>query len=279
MRRTRSTRASSRHITSVTPPQAAGTSARRQIRQGRPTRSALQRTPAAQAGGVGKTFRDLTDVVAELSAQVKVRNLLLNAELRFASVIRAIKRQVGDNPTAPPIEFLAREQVALRKQVHLHRKAVERTITSLVRELPVWPWWQRHRGLGDIGLGLLIGVTGDLHRFPTVAKVWKYLSLHVVNGRAAHAVRGAGAKEQQYVKPRRTLVYKIGNALLSHNRDGEYRKRYLERKAMELERLPEDVKTRKRWAHRRAHRYVEKMLLRDLWREWRAATTQTEVQP
>jgi hypothetical protein len=60
-------------------------------------------------------------------------------------------------------------------------------------------------------------------------------------------------------------VWTIGDALIKGNRDG-YRRLYLERKALEAERPEVETKMH---AHRRAQRYMEKRLLRDLWREWR----------
>jgi hypothetical protein len=72
--------------------------------------------------------------------------------------------------------------------------------------------------------------------------------------------------EHCYSRQRRSRMWNIGDTLIKGNRDGDYRTAYLERKDYELQRDP-DMQPIK--AHRRAQRYMEKRLLRDLWQAWR----------
>lgn len=69
-----------------------------------------------------------------------------------------------------------------------------------------------------------------------------------------------------YNRQRRSRMWNIGDALIKSNRDGRYRTIYLARKEYEITRDPEMQPIK---AHRRAQRYMEKRLLRDLWRAWR----------
>jgi hypothetical protein len=71
-------------------------------------------------------------------------------------------------------------------------------------------------------------------------------------------------------------MWNIGDALIKGNRAGKYRTFYLRRKEYELQRDPE-MKPIK--AHRRAQRYMEKRLLRDLWRAWRRTGVATAARP
>lgn len=59
-------------------------------------------------------------------------------------------------------------------------------------------------------------------------------------------------------------MFVIGEALIK--KQNRYRALYLERKVIEEQKAPSGSKLL--W-HRRAHRYMEKRLLRDLWSAWR----------
>jgi hypothetical protein len=78
------------------------------------------------------------------------------------------------------------------------------------------------------------------------------------------------AVEHGYDAERRSVVWSLGEAVVKVGGDGPYRALYLERKALEHSRDPEMSKAH---AHARAKRYMEKRLLRELWREWWKATT------
>lgn len=67
-------------------------------------------------------------------------------------------------------------------------------------------------------------------------------------------------------------MHVIGDALIKQNKapdggDGEYRMVYLERKGIEQQKAPELAPI---VHHKRAMRYMEKRLLRNLWRAWQA---------
>lgn len=69
-------------------------------------------------------------------------------------------------------------------------KEIDRELTKLVRQHFMRDWIEAQRGIGLPGFARLLGVTGDLSRFATVSKLWKYLGLHVVDGHAPRREKG-----------------------------------------------------------------------------------------
>jgi hypothetical protein len=210
---------------------------------------------------------NVASVIAEIRAQVRERNALQRGEVAFGNMAKSVLRQLSRDATAYPSEFSASQFLRFEKDLRRSRLKTERIIRKLILELPASTWWLSHRGLAFMGLAQILAISGDLSRFPWPAKLWKFMSLHVVDGRAARRAKGRASEGQDFSPFRRMVMHLIGEALMKQNR-GHYRQLYLDRKAMELERLPE-VKGRKGWAHSRALRFLEKRVLRDLWRVWR----------
>ncbi len=162
----------------------------------------------------------------------------------------------------------------------LEKRRCEKEIQQIVQSWPIIGWLKdpARRGFGVVGLGLVLGETGDLSQYANPAKVWKRMGLAVLDGKAQRRVAGTTkAKKVEAVSHgfsprRRSLMHVIGDCLVKGNQDGPYRSLYLERKAYELERLPEEAKPRLLISHKRALRYMEKRLLKDLWLAWRRVT-------
>jgi hypothetical protein len=115
-----------------------------------------------------------------------------------------------------------------------------------------------------LGLAVIVGVAGDLSNYSNPAKLWKRFGLAVIDGRAQRKVTNTEqAIAMGYSPMRRSAMWTIGDAVIKTQ--GEYRELYLDRKMYEAERDPEMSKMH---CHRRAQRYMEKRLLRDLWRAW-----------
>lgn len=151
-------------------------------------------------------------------------------------------------------------------QMHALRLGVEKEMVAAVADTCVYPFVETVRGLGPLGLALILGETGDLRGYANPAKVWKRMGLAVFDGKSQRRTTNAEeAIRQGYNPSRRSLMYVIGAAIVKQG--DEYRQVYLDRKAYELERNPEMTKMH---AHRRAQRYMEKRLLRNLWRYARA---------
>lgn len=170
---------------------------------------------------------------------------------------------------AATVGFFAAEPLVLaRAVIKPCRMRSERECQRLAKRLPVWPWVEAINGFGALGLAQIIGETGDLSLYSNPAKVWKRMGLAVFNGKSQRRVAGAGAIEQGYSPVRRSIMFCIGDSLLK--KQNPYRELYLARKVLEQSKLPDGTKMH--W-HRRAQRYVEKRLLRDLWRAWRDLVT------
>ena len=187
-----------------------------------------------------------------------------------------------------------------RGMIEASRKATEKQLEKMAKDLHVWPWVESVKGFGAMSLASVIGEAGDLSRFNTVSKLWKRMGLAVINGGRQRLVSGAAAIEHGYNPARRSVVWNIGECLIKQQ--GDYRALYLERMAREVSKchdegllhatttaatvtswvnrgLPEPVKVSKideahhrscGHIHNRAKRYVEKRLMRELWKAWRA---------
>lgn len=236
-----------------------------------------------QAGSTNGTVSDLARrVVPRLITATRRHTQLQRAELRLSNQIRAIERTLAERPEigSDLAQFVAPTLVACRDFIAAQRKPQKKLIESLAESLPIWPEVEKIRGVGAFGLGLIIGEAGDLSRYANPAKLWKRMGLAVgADGKAQRRIKGIArggktkhentlaAIAQGFSPRRRALMHNIGDSLMKLN-DGIYRQLYGERKATELERLPE-IKGRRLWAHRRALRVIEKRFLLDLWRMWR----------
>ncbi|MCC7253844.1 hypothetical protein [Hyphomicrobium sp.] len=151
-------------------------------------------------------------------------------------------------------------------------------MSRLASQLPVWAGFGASiRGFGPASLAVIVAEAGDLSNYANPGKLWKRMGLAVMGDvRQGGLAKGASKEawiEHGYSPQRRSRMWNIGDALIKSNRDGEYRTLYLARKEYELARDPE-MKPIK--AHRRAQRYMEKRLLKNLWQAWRRAMAPTE---
>ncbi len=183
----------------------------------------------------------------------------------------------------------------MRSQAELARMATEMRLEDLAGQLPVSSWWQAIRGCNLLGLALIVGECpgwndqgiGD---FATVSKLWKRMGLAVMpDGTRQRRIAGDAAIEHGFAPSRRAAMWTIGQSLFlaqSQRVDketgevkreaGPYRVIYDERKAYEVERDPE---IKPCISHARAKRFMEKRLLRNLWRAWREASGHMESTP
>lgn len=185
-----------------------------------------------------------------------------------------------------------------RDTIEDYRKAEEKKLAKLAKQLPVAEWVEAVPGFGVGSLGAVIGESGDLSKYGNPAKLWKRMGLAVINGGRQRRVAGDEALIHGYSPERRSIMWNIGACLIKQQ--GPWRELYLARLATEHQKaldeglipatstkvtvdswakrgLPELTKVTKiTAAHRsaghmnnRAQRYIEKRLLRDLWRAWR----------
>lgn len=227
------------------------------------------------------------DLIQEIRAQHRKRVDFHRAEKRLTLQCKAICRRLcagdkdeadklfsciekgkGEHPQLLHAAGYLMGMLAARAMLAKERKIPEKAMAKLAMELPVWPFVDAICGFGAMGLAQIVGECGDLGAYANPAKVWKRMGLAVFNGKSQRRVAGAEAIEQGYSPERRAIMFCIGDSLLK--KQNCYRELYLERKVYEAGKLAEreDVPV-KLLAHRRAQRYAEKRLLRDLWRAWR----------
>ena len=171
----------------------------------------------------------------------------------------------------------------IRKQ----RKLVERELVKAAKELPVYSAFvEPINGFGALGLAQIVGEAGDLSKYSNPAKLWKRFGLGLVGGeRQRRHTDPEKAIAHGYSPRRRSVMFVIGDSLLKKQNAYkdlyDERKRYEEQKAIAAGLVVRAAKPgdpvdqvsagfrSKMVIHRRSQRYVEKRLLRDLWRSWR----------
>jgi hypothetical protein len=216
------------------------------------------------------------------------RQDLIEAHKSLALRIGAIERRMGRG-TQPKNESdeaweqrgaafddadVARATAEIRaaaEQLRAFLRDATRELERAAQQLPAYESFVKGVcGFGAAGLGMIVGEAGDLTAYANPGKLWKRFGLAPVMGRAPSTWRSKGGLSADdwtavgYSPKRRSIMFQIGDSLLK--KQNPYRELYLARKAVEAEKVPDGTKML--W-HRRAQRYAEKRLLRDLWRAWR----------
>jgi len=261
---------------------------------------AAQQPAASESAGdsvpKGQTERaDLSHTIATLRELHRKRQDFHRSEKSLTLQIKAICRRLcaGDKDEADKLyaamlkdaedaqAMMAREWtepfIQARSILEGNRKQVEKDMEKVAKTLPVAKWVEGIKGFGIGSLAAVIGEAGDLSNYPTHSHLWKRLGLAVIDGGRQRLVPGADALVHGYSPSRRSVVWNIGQCVFKAQSPrvdketgevkveaGEYRKLYDARKEYEMGR----VET-KGHAHNRAMRYMEKKLMRDLWKAWR----------
>lgn len=175
-----------------------------------------------------------------------------------------------------------------RDEITTAKDEAEKSLKKLVRQLPIWDWAKGVRGLGETTLGHLLGESGDLSLYASPAKLWKRFGVGLVDvgegfERQRRVTDAAKALVHAYAPSRRSILYMAGQWLVMA-KDPRYYAVYQERKDHEKQaaidrglavvpagKIPKDAKhlyMSEGHVNLRAKRYMEKRLLRDLWRAW-----------
>lgn len=199
-----------------------------------------------------------------------------------ADAARMIK--TGEAGEWSPVVSAARQAA---KPFEAVEKAALKRMKSLAESLPVWAeFGEPIRGFGAASLAVILAEAGDLSGYDSKSKLWKRMGLAPGQGSVPKGLTPEKRKEawieRGYNPRRRSHMWNIGDTLMKGQvrkiKDGAgedtgermslgvYGRVYLDRKAYELARDP-DIH-----AHRRAQRYMEKRLLRDLWQAWRRSS-------
>ena len=181
---------------------------------------------------------------------------------KAAQAVYASALNGGDHTSAADARTLMLPLLLAREVIERSRKEVEKRLVVLAKALGVSAWIMEQRGVGLLSLAAIVGEAGNLSDYANPAKLWKRMGLAVINGERQRKVAGDAALDHGYSPRRRSIMWTIGDCIVKAG--GPWRDLYDARKALELTRV-----ATKGHAHNRAKRYVEKRLLRDLWRAWR----------
>jgi hypothetical protein len=169
----------------------------------------------------------------------------------------------------PELEILAYCLAPLTKR----RNDVERDMKRLARSLPVWAWAKNVKGLGELGLAVIVAEANDLSAYPNVRHLWKRLGLAPYEGRAMSRWHGNELSadewtEAGYSGKRRAEIFAcVGEPLFRAQTvaAGPYRLAYDTRRA-HCEAVHADWP--KCHFHADASRIMTKALIKDLWQQW-----------
>jgi hypothetical protein len=175
---------------------------------------------------------------------------------------------------------------------------LKKRISDLAKELPIADFPKSVKGLTGLGVGLIVGMAGDLSKYPKKGHLRKRLGVAPFDKdgtvKACSTWRREGGLNAEdwtdagYKPERRSVLFAyIEDPLIKTNGDGPYRTEYLRRKEVERAKAAAGGLTvapsakipaaRKRefmsdgHVERCARRNMVQMLLRDLWRAWRQA--------
>lgn len=220
----------------------------------------------------------------ELQAQAVCRRLNDGDKAKAAKLWAAVKKDPAHELRAWLGPWLMAMEPLLDEQ-----GKTEKYLAKLVKRLPVYEWVKDVSGLGDVSFSAIVGeCAAPVGEYKSPSAVWKRMGLAVIGGERQRRVAGEAAIEHGYNAERRAIMWNIGNGLIKAQvrqvKDveggdtgervtlGEYGALYLERKAHEVPRVETAAH-----AHSRAKRYMEKRLLRNLWRAWRAIEPPTPI--
>lgn len=180
-----------------------------------------------------------------------------------------------------------------------HKKTVEKLMVDDAKALGMQDFVGSTPGFGIVGLAMIVGEAGDLADYANPAKLWKRMGLAVIDGERQRKCTDKQLAEIHGYNPRRrSAMFVIGDSMIKSQ--GEYRELYLQRLSVEhgkaisegLLPVTSVASTVESWANRglppitkvkavdqkahrsaghmahRAQRYMEKRLLRNLWKYW-----------
>ena len=95
------------------------------------------------------------------------------------------------------------------------RQSVESEMRRNVRTLPIWQWAKDVRGLGELGVAIVIGEAGNLSLYPKKGHLWKRLGLAVIDGERQQRKSGKeAAAAHGYSPQRRSEMWVLADSML-----------------------------------------------------------------
>ena len=206
------------------------------------------------------------------------------------AIIKAARAGEGD---ADVIDFVKMSDNS-RKFADVMRATQEKKMEQLAKQLPIVAWLDTVPGLGLLGTATIIAETGDLSKYPNVAKVWKRLGYAPYNGLAGSSWKRpkwrngepALSAEEWTLNPfngkRYGMLFSISDSLLRKQwigkaktedgkgrADGKYGAVYEKRREHTAVTHPD-------WTPKHSQmdglRIMMKEVVKDLWLEWNRVT-------
>jgi hypothetical protein len=194
-----------------------------------------------------------------------------------------------DDPLAARVEWMrAGNEAACAPFIGMEKEKVK-AIEKMAKGLSIWTAWAEPiQGIGAKGIGILIGEAGDIGAYRSEAAFWKRMGVGVIDGVAQGKLTKTASADtwiaHGYNAKRRSALFTIGDSLIKAT-NSPYRAMYLHRKEIERQKFEAlgytikpaaQIKEAERdtcisdgHIHRRAQRWMEKRLLRHMYRAWK----------
>lgn len=226
--------------------------------------------PLPVAGNQSEIGRTASDA-HEMHADLALLHALMGHYARTLWDVQQVRVMMGNRVAAmerdgvpPAFRVLV---VAAAAELVRKERSLDYQLERLARRHPMASFIQQAPGIGLPGFARLLGITGSLDRFATVSKLWAYLGMHVVDGGAPRRHRGETAN---WSSQGRMLCHQLGESIVKVGR-GPYREAYVRKKAEYAADRPDWTQAHR---HKAAMRYAVKLLLKELWLEWRRTVPQ-----
>jgi hypothetical protein len=213
---------------------------------------------------------------------------------------KAVEKSKTDDPAYLSFRGIIHASIAARAPYLRVEEQMVKEMTRLAGHLPVSDWVEDVKGFGLKSLAVIVGEAGDLSSYRDKGKLWKRMAMapYSKNGatRSGHRWRmlgGLAAEDWSALGSsprRRSAMYVIGESLIKQQ--GHYREVYLARKeylraraeavgftvcpSAKIPKGANDLYKSEGEIHAQSLYYMEKRLLRDLWKAWRAAEGQVD---
>ena len=176
--------------------------------------------------------------------------------IQLRNRMAAVERNADLGPVPASVELM---HARLQEAEKLLVKDMEDQLAGHV----AMPWLDGVRGIGPTLAAKLLGLIGDVERFATVSKLWRFAGYAVIDGKRERPVKGV---KLTYSIRLKTVVYLCGASFLKSG--GPYRGVYDRAKERYERDRPDWTKGHR---HLAAMRKMEKLFLSHLWETWREA--------
>jgi hypothetical protein len=232
--------------------------------------------------------RDAEDDVRE-KAMAEAAALIKNGEAEYAQ-----KSYDYELPHYLEFRDIILASIGARSAYDKIEDETTKQMELLAKKLPIWTGWAKDvRGLGARSVAVITAETGNLSNYATHQRVWKRMGLAVIDGRRQGNPESKDAQTwiaHGYSPKRRSHMFVIGDVMVKVG--DHYRQVYLDRKIYEKNKveafgltvLP-SAKIPKAQAekyvseghiHNRSRRYMEKVILADMWKKWHELTPKSD---